>query len=146
MAMTLRLGIILAVVALLTASLPAQTSDAKGTIEKVLTVQVQAWNRGDIPKFVNTYAEDCTFVGKQVLQGRSKLLARYQKTYPSPESMGKLTFQNLTVRQLDPQIATAIGEWHIDRPTASGGPVGGIFSLVLQLRNGAWQIVLDHTA
>jgi uncharacterized protein (TIGR02246 family) len=145
MAMTLRLGIILAVAASVTASLPAQTSDAKQTIEKVLTVQVQAWNRGDIPKFVTTYAEDCIFVGKQVLQGRSKLLARYQKTYPSPESMGRLTFQNLTVRQLDAQIATAIGEWHIDRPAASGGPTGGIFSLVLQLRNGAWQIVLDHT-
>ena len=146
MAMTLRLGIILAVAASVTASLPAQTSEAKQTIEKVLTVQVQAWNRGDIPKFVTTYAEDCIFVGKQVLQGRSKLLARYQKTYPSPESMGRLTFQNLTVRQLDAQIATAIGEWHIDRPAASGGPIGGIFSLVLQLRNGAWQIVLDHTA
>jgi uncharacterized protein (TIGR02246 family) len=146
MAMTLRLGLILAVVALLTASLPAQTSDARATIEKVLTAQVQAWNHGDIPKFVTTYAEDCIFVGKQVLQGRSKLLARYQKTYPSSESMGKLIFQNLTVRQLDPQIATAIGEWHIDRPASSGGPVGGIFSLVLQLRNGAWQIVLDHTA
>jgi uncharacterized protein (TIGR02246 family) len=146
MAMTLRLGIILAVAASVTASLPAQTSEAKQTIEKVLTVQVQAWNRGDIPKFVTTYAEDCIFVGKQVLQGRSKLLARYQKTYSSPESIGRLTFQNLMVRQLDAQVATAIGEWHIDRPAASGGPTGGIFSLVLQLRNGAWEIVLDHTA
>jgi uncharacterized protein (TIGR02246 family) len=146
MAMSLRLGIILAVAASVAACLPAQTSDAKTTIEKVLTAQVQAWNRGDIPKFVTTYAEDCIFVGKQVLQGRSKLLARYQKTYPSPESMGRLTFQNLTVRQLDERVATAIGEWHIDRPAASGGAIGGIFSLVLQLRNGAWQIVLDHTA
>jgi uncharacterized protein (TIGR02246 family) len=146
MAMSLRLGIILAVAASVAASLPAQTSDAKTTVEKVLTAQVQAWNRGDIPKFVTTYAEDCIFVGKQVLQGRSKLLARYQKTYPSPESMGRLTLQNLTVRQLDDQIATAIGEWHIDRPTAFGGPIGGIFSLVLQFRKGAWHIVLDHTA
>jgi uncharacterized protein (TIGR02246 family) len=146
MAMSLRLGIILAVAASVAASLPAQTSDAKTNIEKVLTAQVHAWNRGDIPKFVTTYAEDCIFVGKQVLQGRSKLLARYQKTYPSPESMGRLTFQNLMVRQLDAQVATAIGEWHIDRPAASGGPTGGIFSLVLQLRNGAWEIVLDHTA
>ena len=146
MAMTLRLGIILAVVASVPAFFQAQTSDAKRMIEKVLTAQVEAWNRGDIPKFVTTYAEDCTFVGKQVLQGRSKLLARYQKTYPSPQSMGRLTFQNLTVRQLDEHIATAIGEWHIDRPAGSGGPTGGIFSLVLQLRNGTWQIVLDHTA
>ncbi|MGI8961068.1 MAG: YybH family protein [Bryobacteraceae bacterium] len=145
-AMSLRFGIILAFVASATASLPAQTSDAKIMIEKILTAQVQAWNRGDIPKFVTVYAEDCTFVGKQVLQGRSNLLARYQKTYPSPESMAKLTFRNLTVRRLDEEVATAVGEWHIDRPVVSGGPTGGIFSLVLQLSEGTWQIVLDHTA
>lgn len=144
MAMSVRLGIILLVAASLLESLAAQTSAAD--IENVLTTQVQAWNQGDIPKFVTTYAEDCIFVGKQMLQGRSKLLARYRKTYPSPESMGKLTFQNLAVRQLDEDVATAVGEWHIDRSSASGGPTGGVFSLVLQLRNGTWQIVLDHTS
>jgi uncharacterized protein (TIGR02246 family) len=128
------------------APLDARIPGTEAAIENVLTTQVQAWNRGDIPKFVSTYAEECIFVGKQMLQGRSKLLARYQKTYPSPESMGRLTFQNLTVHQLDEQVATAVGEWHIDRPSASGGPIGGIFSLVLQLRGGAWQIVLDHTS
>jgi uncharacterized protein (TIGR02246 family) len=142
--MTIRFGIILFVAASMAASLAASTVEAD--VENVLTTQVQAWNRGDIPKFVATYAENCIFVGKQMLQGRSKLLARYQKTYPSPESMGKLTFRNLTVRQLDAQVATAIGEWHIDRPSGSGGPIGGIFSLVLQLHDGAWQIVLDHTS
>jgi len=145
MAMSLRLRTILVAVASLTFSVHAQTSGTRAAIEKVLTAQVEAWNRGDIPKFVTTYAENCIFVGKQMLEGRSKLLARYQKTYPSPESMGRLTFQNLAVRQLDEQVATAVGEWHIDRSPASGGPTGGIFSLVLQRRNGTWQIVLDHT-
>src|SRR5438270_12618792 len=101
MAMSLRLAIILLVAALLPASLVAQTSAVQANIENVLTTQVQAWNHGDIPKFVTTYAEDCIFVGKQMLEGRSKLLERYQKTYPSSKSMGRLTFQNLAVRQLD---------------------------------------------
>jgi uncharacterized protein (TIGR02246 family) len=146
MAMSFRLAIILLVAGSVPASLAAQTSAVRADIENVLTTQTQAWNRGDIPKFVTTYAENCIFVGKQMLQGRSKLLARYRKTYPSPESMGRLTFQNLTVRQVDAQVATAVGEWHIDRPSASGGPVGGVFSLVLQLRDGTWQVVLDHTS
>ena len=103
--MSVRLAIILVAAA----SLATQTSTAQADIENLLTAQVQAWNRGNIPNFVSTYAEDCIFVGKQMLQGRSKLLARYQKTYPSPESMGRLTFQNLAVRPLDSQIATAIG-------------------------------------
>jgi uncharacterized protein (TIGR02246 family) len=143
--MSFRIPILLAV-GLMIAPLDARIPGTEAAIENVLTTQVQAWNRGDIPKFVTTYAEDCIFVGKQMLQGRSKLLARYQKTYPSPESMGRLTFQNLTVHQLDEQVATAVGEWHIERPSASGGPIGGIFSLVLQLRGGTWQIVLDHTS
>ncbi len=144
-AMSLRVSILLAV-GLIIAPLRARTPSAEAAIENVLTSQLQAWNRGDIPKFVTTYAEDCIFVGKQMLQGRSKLLARYQKTYPSPESMGRLAFQHLTVRQLDEHVATAIGEWHIDRPSTFGGPIGGIFSLVLQLHGGNWQIVLDHTS
>ena len=142
--MSLRVSILL-FVAVASIPLRAQVADSHAAIESVLTAQVQAWNRGDIPTFVTTYAEDCTFVGKQILQGRSKLLARYQQRYPSPESMGKLAFQNLTIRQIDERVATAVGEWHIDRSTAAGGPIGGVFSLVLQLRNGTWQIVLDHT-
>jgi len=142
--MSLRPAILLAL-SLIPVTFDAQVSGTQPAIEKTLTMQVEAWNRGDIPAFVATYAEDCIFVGKQMLQGRSKLLARYQKAYPSAAAMGKLSFGNLSVRQLDPHIATAVGEWHIDRPSASGGPIGGIFSLVLQLRDGAWQIVLDHT-
>jgi uncharacterized protein (TIGR02246 family) len=144
MAMSFRLCI-LAALGLASPFLQTQTPGPEIAIKNALTTQVRAWNRGDIAKFVTTYAENCIFVGKQMLEGRSKLLARYQRIYPSPESMGKLTFQNLTIRQLDEQVATAIGEWHIDRKPASGGSIGGIFSLVLQLRNGEWQIVLDHT-
>jgi uncharacterized protein (TIGR02246 family) len=146
MAMSLRLALILLGTASLPASLAAQTSTVEAKIENVLAAQVQAWNHGDIPKFVSTYSEDCIFVGKQMLQGRANLLARYRTTYPSPESMGRLTFQHLAVRQLDSQVAAAIGEWHINRSSTSGGPVGGVFSLVLQLRKGTWQIVLDHTS
>ncbi len=143
--MSLRIPILLGIV-LASVPLRAQVPSAQASIERVLNAQVEAWNRGDIPTFVSGYAENCIFVGKQMLQGRSKLLARYQKTYPSPESMGRLTFQNLAVHQLDEQIAIAIGEWHINRSSAAGGAVDGIFSLVLQNRGGTWQIVLDHTA
>jgi uncharacterized protein (TIGR02246 family) len=142
--MSLRVSI-LAAVALMNFVASAGTAATEADIKSILTTQAEAWNRGDLATFVTTYADDCTFVGKQILKGRSNLLARYQKRYPSPESMGKLTFQNLEVHQLDDQVATAIGEWHLDRTSASGGPIGGVFSLVLQLRHGTWQIVLDHT-
>jgi uncharacterized protein (TIGR02246 family) len=116
-----------------------------GAIQAALRTQVEAWNRGDIPAFVATYAEDCTFVGKQILHGRPALLARYQKTYPSADAMGRLAFSDLEVRLLDKQVAVVTGKWHLERAPTGGGPVGGVFSLVFALRNGRWLIVLDHT-
>jgi uncharacterized protein (TIGR02246 family) len=119
MAMSFRLALILLGAASLPPSLKAQTSSVRANIENVLTAQVQAWNDGDIPKFVTTYSEDCIFVGKQMLHGRSQLLARYRKRYPSPESMGRLTFQNLAVRQLDCQVAAAIGRRSVQSGAAT---------------------------
>jgi uncharacterized protein (TIGR02246 family) len=130
---------------LFAACLHAGANDAETKISAELSEQVQAWNRGDIPGFVQTYAEDCTFVGKQILQGRAQLLARYRKSYPSPAAMGRLSFQHLSIRALDGQVAIVTGEWHLDRPGSAGGPAGGVFSLVWQLRNGHWRIALDHT-
>jgi ketosteroid isomerase-like protein len=127
--------------------LPAHSNAANGetTIKTILTRQAEDWNRGDIPSFVSVYSEDCTFVGETILTGRATLLARYQKKYPSKDAMGKLTFGDLVIHPLDSNVAVVTGKWRIDRTSAAGGPAGGIFSLVWQLRNGTWQIVLDHT-
>ena len=52
----------------------------------------------------------------------------------------------MAVHQVDERVAIVAGHWHIDRDAASGGPVGGVFSLVFELLDGNWQIVLDHTS
>jgi len=122
-------------------------ADAESGIKAALNTQVDAWNRGDIPTFVDTYADDCTFVGKQtVVHGHEQLIARYKKQYPTSDAMGKLSFSNLQIKQLDRSIAVVTGEFHLERSTAGGGPVGGIFSLVFRLDHGSWRIVLDHTS
>ena len=64
---------------------PPMTSVA---IRAVLDKQVADWNRGDIPAFVQTYAEQCTFVGKTVVEGRAGVEARYRKAYPNAAAMG----------------------------------------------------------
>jgi uncharacterized protein (TIGR02246 family) len=123
--------------------------DAESEITSVLTAQVDAWNRGDIPAFVMTYAEDCIFVTNAttpIAQGRDQLLARYQRKYPTPAAMGHLTFSNMAIHLLEKDVATLTAEWHLDRSAEAGGPVGGIFSLVLHRQNGAWKIALDHTS
>jgi uncharacterized protein (TIGR02246 family) len=120
-------------------------ANAPADIKAVLTTQVQAWNHGDIPTFVNTYANDCIFVGKDTAHGKTQLLARYKKAYPTPEKMGHLTFTNLDIHLLDENVAVVIANWRLDRTAAAGGSKGGLFSLVLHHEPTGWKIALDHT-
>ena len=119
--------------------------DVEDDIKDVLANQVDAWNRGDLNAFIEPYATDCIFVAKQVVVGRDKVLARYRKAYPSGTAMGTLGFSKLEIKELDGHVAVVIGEWHIDRTADGGGPIGGIFSLVLKNIDDEWRIVVDHT-
>lgn len=124
--------------------LNAQTPVA--TIEGILNQQAIAWNRGDLEQFVNPYADRCTLVGSQISEvTHAQVLAHYRTKYASRAAMGKLAFSDLTVTPIGERVATVTGHWHLDRSTASGGSVGGVFSLVFELDNGMWKIVLDHT-
>jgi uncharacterized protein (TIGR02246 family) len=116
-------------------------------IRNVLDQQSAAWNRGDLVAFVATYDEQCTLVGKEITHvTRAQVLAHYREKYPNAAAMGKLNFSNISVQTIDPQVAVVTGQWRLERSPAAGGPVGGVFSLVIQLRGGVWRIVLDHTS
>ncbi len=127
-------------------SLARAVGSPEAAIKSEMSAQQDAWNAGDIPKFMTSYAADCTFVGQQVLHGKDALERRYRERYGSRAAMGTLTFSNIEVKPLDTQIAVVTGNWHLERPAGAGGAAGGIFSLVWQLREGRWRIVLDHTA
>jgi uncharacterized protein (TIGR02246 family) len=127
-------------------SLVFAASDAESEIQAVLNTQVDAWNRGDIPTFVDTYAPDCIFVGKQIIRGRDQVLARYRKSYPTREAMGHLIFSALEVHLLTPDVALVTGAWHLERPASAGNQVGGLFSLVFHRHVNQWRIALDHTS
>lgn len=128
----------------------AMQSDEAGqaaAVKTVLTRQVEDWNRGDLSAFVQSYAARCTLVGNGVSElSREQVLAHYREKYPSPQSRGKLTFADLSVHLLDAQTAIATGRWRVQRDAQAGGLVSGVFSVVLKLSDGSWQIVLDHTS
>ena len=116
-------------------------------IQNVLDQQVAAWNRGDLKQFVSFYASRCTLIGRTVAETtREQVLEHYQQKYPSPGARGKLAFSSLVVHRIDSRVATVTGHWHLTREAASGGSVGGVFSLVFELLGGSWQIALDHTS
>lgn len=123
-----------------------RAADADADIRDVLANQVDAWNKGDLDGFMQAYAENCTFMGSQILRSRDKVLARYRKVYPTTAKMGKLTFTGLDVRELGERVAMVTGTWHLARSTQAGGDAGGYFSLVFKDVDDDWKIVLDHTS
>ena len=136
----------IAVLLACTVSIVCGADSAESQIKAVLNTQVDAWNRGDIPTFVATYAPDCIFVGKQIIHGRDQVLARYMKSYPTREAVGHLSFSALEVHLLTPDVAMVTGEWHLARPVSAGSDAGGLFSLVFHYQANKWAITLDHTS
>ncbi|MGB9032411.1 MAG: DUF4440 domain-containing protein [Acidobacteriaceae bacterium] len=125
--------------------LHAQSGEA---IRQVLTDQVGAWNRGDIPAFMHGYDDSpqTTFIGKSVEHGYAMILARYERSYSSPEAMGHLDFSDLEVRMLGSDHAVVTGHFHLTRSQAGGGDASGVFSLVFEKKVAGWKIILDHTS
>lgn len=133
--------------AFLAQTFTAAPATAGAGAEAVLTQQAEAWNQGDLTRFVASYAPHCTIVGRDISElTRAQVLAHYRQKYSSPRIMGKLTFSGLTVHPVAPRVVTVTGHWHLDRLPDAGGPVGGVFSLVCERVGEAWQIILDHTS
>ena len=127
-------------------TLPLFAQDA--AVRAVLTEQAAAWNRGDLDAFAATYenSPQITFLGKTLNRGYADVLARYKKTYGTPESMGKLRFEIIESRPLGADHALVLGKFFLTRSAAGGGDATGQFTLVLRKTRQGWKIVHDHTS
>ena len=123
-------------------------------IRSVITAQTEAWNRADIPGFMQAYEDspETTFIGLQVRKGYQPILQRYRQSYTSREQMGTLSFNDLEIRLLPStcgktEFAVVTGKFHLER-SAHGTATkdDGIFSLVWRKGAHGWKIVLDHTS
>ena len=134
----------------LAAQTPPPAADAaaeRRAITQVLATQTAAWNRGDIPGFMQGYwpSDSLVFIGRKgPTYGWQNTLVSYQKSYPSRATMGQLDFSGLRVSLLTPGSAQAVGHWHLARPAAVGDAQGW-FLLVLRKIDGRWLVVADHT-
>ncbi len=134
---------------LLLVSLTLAAAEPDDTIRKLLTAQTEAWNRGDIPAFMQTYenSPDTAYVGSAgVTKGYAQVLARYKQKYTTRQQMGALRFTDLAVRQLSPDVATTTGRFHLTRTKDAGGDATGWFTLILRKTSAGWKIVHDHTS
>ena len=123
-------------------------------IKAALAGQAAAWNRGDIPAFMQSYDDspETTFVGSEVRKGYGPILERYRTNYANREQMGTLIFSNLEVRLLpsscgSAEYAVATGNFHLERTAAGAARKNdGIFSLVWHKGPEGWKIILDHSS
>ena len=114
---------------------------------KVLLAQEEAWNRGDLVAFAQTYKDspDTLFITSTINRGYSGLLDEYRHNYPNRAAMGSLAFSGLEVHPLDDRFAVVIGRYSLERTKKDGGHAEGIFSLVLEKTDKGWKIIVDHT-
>lgn len=116
------------------------------TIRKSLNEQLEAWNKGDIPRFMDTYwkNDSLMFIGKSgITYGWQKTMDNYKKGYPDTAAMGKLDFNILQVRRLSTDHYFVVGKWHLARTI---GDVGGHFTLLFRRFGDRWMIVADHSS
>jgi ketosteroid isomerase-like protein len=116
-------------------------------IVKVILKQEAAWNRGDLPSFVQAYKDspDTLFITHQISRGYAGLLDEYKHDYPNKSAMGTLAYSELEVHSLGENYAAVIGKYHLDRGKKEGGNAEGLFSLIFEKTDKGWKIILDHT-
>ena len=133
---------------LMLAALQLVAATPEQQIRAVLDTQVAAWNRGDIPGFMDGYdkSESTTFVGAAITKGHAQVLANYEKRYPTREKMGTLKFSDIEIRKLGPDYASVLGRYHLDRSADAGGEASGIFTLIFHKTAQGWKIIQDHTS
>lgn len=121
-------------------------SKAEAAIRALLHQQTDAWNRGDVDGFMQTYwkSDSLLFIGKtSVTRGWQQTLERYKKNYPDKAAMGTLSFDIVQVKKLSRRYYYVVGGWQLQR--AADAP-SGHYTLLLKKVGGSWKIISDHSS
>lgn len=127
---------------------PIDTGNPQAEVSSMLDSSARAWTRGDLAGFMASYAHDSTtswVSGGHVQYGWQKLYDRYQTAYFAPgKQHDSLTFDELAVHPLNIGLAYTTGRFALHRGDSL--VASGIFTLILQRRDGRWVILHDHTS
>lgn len=119
----------------------------RAAISAVLARQIEAWNHGDLPGYMDGYARMPGLIftsGGNIRRGWQDALDHYQARYATdPKAMGTLEFQIESIDPVGADGAVVLGRWVL---TGSEHPGRGVFTLVLERRPEGWRIVHDHTS
>ena len=121
-------------------------SDDEQQIRQILQQQTEAWNEGDLDRFMNGYwkNDSLMFIGKSgVTYGWQETLDNYRRGYPDRSAMGILSFQIIKVERLATDRFFVVGRWHLK---CEAGDLSGHYTLIWKKINGSWVIVADHSS
>lgn len=123
----------------------AQKSD-EVKIRQILAAQTAAWNKGDIQSFMQGYwkSDSLMFIGKNgITRGWQQTLENYKAGYPDTATMGKLSFELISLKKLSADYFFVVGKWLLKR---SIGDVSGHYNLLWRKIKGRWYIIADHSS
>ena len=112
----------------------------------LLAIQVEAWNEGNLEKFMETYwkSDKLSFVGSRgPTYGWQETLDNYKKGYPDKAAMGSLKFTVLSISKIDRKTVYVIGKFELTREI---GNLSGHYTLVIQKIGKEWLIISDHSS
>jgi beta-aspartyl-peptidase (threonine type) len=127
------------------AAAPPSFAVEEAAVRALLAEQAAAWNRADLEGFMAGYwrSEHLVFASKDgVTHGHAATLARYRKSYDTPEKFGRLAFTDLVVGPVDEETAVVTGAWRLVR--AKDEPHGRFVLIVRKFPEG-WRVVSDYT-
>ena len=136
----------LLVLAMFCASVSHAQKTEESLIRNLLSHQTEAWNRGDLDGFMQTYwqSDSLMFVSKEgVTWGWQNTLDRYKKSYPGKEAMGQLSFEIVQIKKLSKEYFFVVGKWMLKR---NAGDLSGHYNLLIKRINGEWKIITDHSS
>jgi ketosteroid isomerase-like protein len=144
---TLALALVLAACASTTPRVGTFEPADRLAIQRLLENQIAAWNRGDLPSYMDGYARIPGLIftsGGDVRRGWQEALNHYQSRYViESKAMGTLRFEIDSIDPVGADGAVVLGRWEL---TDTAHPGRGVFSLVLERRSEGWRIVHDHTS
>ena len=115
----------------------------KTAILKVIQIQEQDWNNGDLNGFMKGYwkSDSLKFYGSSGLtKGWQNTLERYKKVYPTKAETGTLRFVINDISKIESNSYWVMGEYHLTREV---GDANGVFIIIFKKINGQWKIVAD---
>lgn len=125
----------------------AVPEDVESDIRRLLDDQDAAWNRADLATAMSYYwrSGGMTYAGPDgVTRGWQALLERYQRIYPDAKAKGKVTYSDLELRSLAPDVVLVLSRWRLDRD--AGPPLSGVFTFVVRRFAEGWRVIHDHSS